>query len=229
MRRIAVMAAAVALLACGAARGGTMVQIDVAGMGSFTIELYDSTPETRANFLQYADNHLYDGAIFHRSDHGNQVLQAGGFALSTPPYLLQYVDYLGTVAYEGDLGGSNVMGTVGMARGSDPASASNQWYINMGDNSPWFDDQPGVPGYTVFGEVVAGWDVLVAIYALKVYDASGYFGMADFARLPLMPSFNEIEPTYADFVSITATPEPATLALVALGGLAVLLRRRARR
>lgn len=233
MRRTCILAVAVAaaLLACGAARAGMLVEVGVADMGSFTVELYDSTPVTKANFLAYVTQNLYDGTIFHRSDSANGVLQAGGFALADDPnYLLQYVDNLGTIPYEGNLGGSNVMGTIGMARSSDPNSASNQWYINMQDNSAGFDDQPGTPGYTVFGQVVAGWDVLTAIYDLNVWDASGFFGQAAFATLPLMDSFDGSAPlAQSDFVSVTTmTPEPATLALVALGGLAMVRRRRRR-
>ena len=229
MRLTAIFVAILMLTACGAVQAGTQVDFAVTGIGSFTVELLDSTPLTTANFLQYVNAGRYDGTIFHRSDIGNQVLQLGGFALASDPgYLLQYVPTFTAVAYEGDLGGSNILGTIGMARTSDPNSATSQWYINMGDNSPWFDHQDGSPGYTVFGNVISGMDTLMAVYGLNVWDASGFFGLSAFSTLPLMDSFDiDIPLTQADFVSVFV-PEPATLALVALGGLAAARRLRRR-
>jgi hypothetical protein len=130
------------------------------------------------------------------------------------------------VLYEGNLGDSNVMMTIGAARSSDPDSATSQWYINMADNSAGFDDQPGIPGYTVFGHVVSGWDTVLAIYGQNVYN----FG-SPFSTLPLESSYSGSGmPVFGDFViieSVALAPEPATVALLAGGGLALIRRRRA--
>jgi cyclophilin family peptidyl-prolyl cis-trans isomerase len=74
---------------------------------------------------------------------------------------------------------SNVRGTIAMAKlGNDPNSATSQWFINLANNAANLDDQNG--GFTVFGEVTAGMDVVDAIAALPLYD----FGSA-FTNLPL--------------------------------------------
>ena len=74
---------------------------------------------------------------------------------------------------------SNVRGTIAMAKlGNDPNSATSQWFINLANNAANLDDQNG--GFTVFGEVTAGMDVVDASAALPLYD----FGSA-FTNLPL--------------------------------------------
>jgi len=203
-----------------------IVRFDVIGMGSFDIQLHDNTPLHRDNFLQYVTAGLYAGSIVHRSDAGNRVIQGGGYALSADPnYLLAYVPAYAPIAYEGHLADSNVLMTVGAARTANPDSATSQWFVNMGDNSGWFDDRPGTPGYTVFGHIVAGWDVCLAIYGLNVWNAG-----SPFDNLPLHDTFDNTGPiTQADFVTIggaSIVPEPATLGLAAVGVLALLRRRR---
>ena len=243
MRRFAI-ACVLALVAAGSAAADPFqVRFDVQDLGSFTVELHDNTPLHRDNFLAYVNAGLYDNTIIHRSDDWNQVIQGGGFGPSAnPAYLLDGVpNAFGTpqaappylapyyVPYEGDLGDSNVMMTLGAARGADPDSASSQWYLNMGDNSGGFDHQPGTPGYTVFGHVIEGWDTALAIYAQNVWN----FG-SGFETLPLHDSYTQAKydasllPEVTDLVIITGasvTPEPATLALLAAGALALLRRR----
>jgi len=236
MRRFA-LGCVIALVAAGSAAADPfLVRFDTLGLGSFTVELHDNTPLHRDNFLAYVTAGLYDSTIIHRSDDSNHVIQGGAVAVaSDPDYLLEYVPTFPNVLYEGDLGDSNVMMTLGAARSTDPDSANSQWYLNMGDNSGGFDHQPGVPGYTVFGHVVEGWDTAVAIYGLTVWDASMYFSTDGvtpnntFLDLPLMDSFDNTGPIEKpDFVTVSGTtivPEPATLALLATGALALLRRR----
>ena len=239
MRRFIIVCVLVAGIAQGAAAAPTKVTFDVEDLGSFAVQLLDSTPLHRDNFLYYVQNGLYDGAIINRSDSTNRVIQGGGFCLADDPsYLLTYVPVNGTVDYEGDLGGSNVPYALGMARSSDPDSGTNQWYINMADNSDGFDHDfdTGEEGYTVFGHVVSGFDVVDAIYAQTVWNAGMFFSAdgttenGNFVNLPLMDTFDNTGPLeQTDFVVLTSaavTPEPATLALVAVGGLALLRHRR---
>jgi peptidyl-prolyl cis-trans isomerase A (cyclophilin A) len=240
------LACVITLVAAGSASADPfLVQFDTLGLGSFTVELHDNTPLHRDNFLAYVTAGLYDNTIIHRSDDWNHVIQGGGYGPSAEPgYLLDSVpNAFGAVPavvppynpphfvpYEGDVGDSNVMMTLGAARGSDPDSANSQWYLNMADNSGGFDHQPGIPGYTVFGHVVGGWDTALAIYALNVWN----FGQG-FETVPLHDSYTQAQydalllPEISDFVLITGAtvvPEPATLALLVAGALALVRRRR---
>ncbi|MBE3069832.1 MAG: peptidylprolyl isomerase, partial [Planctomycetes bacterium] len=211
MRRI-LLTCALAFVLSSAAQAGRTVQFDVTGHGTFEVKLHDNTPLHRDNFLSYVTAGLFDNTIIHRSDDLNNVIQGGGFCESAnPDYLLESVPTFAPVTYEGNLGDSNIMMTFGAARSTDPNSATSQWYINMADNSAGFDDQPGppaIPGYTVFGHVVSGWNTVLAIYGLDVWN----FG-APFNTLPLEDSYpGSGMPAFSDLVIIASvTPEPATL------------------
>ena len=220
----------------------TTVRITMAGgAGSFDIELNDNTPLERDNFLQYVQNGLYANTVFHRSDAQLNVLQGGGFTLPADPNtsFLDYVVTYDPVAYEGDLGWSNTIGTVAAARTSDPNSATSQWYINMADNSSILDDsvRPG-DGYTVFGKIVSGWDVAVKLFAAKAWDWTQVLGDSTFATLPLWSSWDGGRwPMQDEFLTIQSAevladsatgsvPEPATMAMLALGLGGLVMRRR---
>ncbi|MCH8073133.1 MAG: peptidylprolyl isomerase [Proteobacteria bacterium] len=136
-------------------------------MGNFEVNLYDNaTPATVANFLGYVNNGAYTNSVYHRSLPGF-VVQGGGFTFDmTVP--LNSIPTNPPVTNEPEF--SNVRGTIAMAKqANDPNSATNQWFINLADNSTGLDDQNG--GFTAFGEVVgSGMDVIDAIAALPTYD-----------------------------------------------------------
>jgi peptidyl-prolyl cis-trans isomerase A (cyclophilin A) len=218
----------------------TIVRFTAAGAGSFDIELNDNTPLHRDNFLRYVQAGLYTNTIFHRSDDQYNVLQGGGFTLPANPNtsFLDNVTTFDPVLYEGNLGWSNTIGTIGAARTSDPNSATSQWYINMADNHSMFDD-PGISGmygYTVFGKIVSGWDVVEALFAAKKWDWTRVLGDPTFNWLPLWSSYEGGRwPMQNEFLTIqsaqvlpTAMPEPATMAMLALGLGGLLARRRRR-
>ncbi len=156
--------------------------------GDFVVEVYpDKAPKTVENFLQYVKDKHYDGTIFHRVI-DNFMVQGGGFTASylekkTRPA----VPHEGREALaKGGL--KNVVGTLAMARTNDPQSATAQFFINIKDNAfldptlippgdpvPKFEYQghvyentpranlinaPQLFGYTVFGKVVSGMDVV---------------------------------------------------------------------
>jgi len=123
-------------------------------LGSFVIQLHpDRAPLTVENFLSYVDEGHYEGTIFHRVVHGF-VAQGGGYTedLEEKPAERRVVNESGN-------GLSNLRGTVGMARTNEPHSATSQFYINLADNLD-LNPRPTRWGYTVFGTVVEGMDVV---------------------------------------------------------------------
>lgn len=122
--------------------------------GSFVIELdVDRAPLTVENFLAYAREGHYDGTIFHRVIQGF-VAQAGGY---TGDFQLKPTERM--VVNEAGNGLSNLRGTVGLARTSDPHSGNSQFYINLVDNLD-LNPRPTRWGYAVFGTVVEGMEVV---------------------------------------------------------------------
>ncbi|MGJ8697546.1 MAG: peptidylprolyl isomerase [Verrucomicrobiaceae bacterium] len=120
--------------------------------GAIPITLYDDrAPLTVANFLGYVERGDYEDVIFHRHVE-DFVLQAGGFRVTdaSQPNLVEAITAQAPVVNEPGI--SNVKGTLAMAKlGGDPDSATNQWFINLEDNSGSLNSQNG--GFTVFGEV----------------------------------------------------------------------------
>ena len=129
--------------------------------GDITLELdAENAPATVANFLQYVRDGHYDNTIFHRVIDGFMI-QGGGF---TPDFKQKPTKP--PVAIESEAsskaGLMNVPGTLAMARTSDPNSATAQFFINVADNKFLnfrSADQQGY-GYSVFGKVVDGMDVV---------------------------------------------------------------------
>ena len=159
-------------------------------LGVIEAELYaEKAPKTVANFVQYVKDKHYDGLIFHRVI-GSFMVQGGGYDAqyrerrTRPP-----VEHEGRAALAAGL--RNTVGTLAMARTNDPHSASSQFFINVVDNAfldptpipagdpvPRFEYQgqvytqvprerllaaPQLYGYTVFGKLTAGLDVLEKI------------------------------------------------------------------
>ena len=130
-------------------------------MGSIELELNaQKAPLTVANFLKYVDSKQFDGTIFHRVIQ-DFMIQGGGFSIAGDEK-----ETLASVKNESSNGLSNSRGTISMARTNHPDSATAQFFINVADNAG-LDGAPGRPGYSVFGKVVAGMDVVDAIRAVK--------------------------------------------------------------
>lgn len=126
----------------------------VTSVGSFVIELdVDRAPLTVENFLAYAREGHYDGTVFHRVIQGF-VAQAGGY---TGDFQLKPTERM--VVNEAGNGLSNLRGTVGLARTSDPHSGNAQFYVNLVDNLD-LNPRPTRWGYAVFGTVVEGMEVV---------------------------------------------------------------------
>ena len=125
--------------------------------GSFIIELdRNRAPLSVENFLSYVEEGFYENTIFHRVIEGF-VIQAGGYTTEfgekkTKP----------DIANESGNGLKNRRMYLGMARSNEPHTASSQFYINLVDNVS-LDPMPTRWGYTVFGEVISGFEVVDAI------------------------------------------------------------------
>lgn len=139
--------------------------------GSFKLQLdHEKAPETARNFEQYVKDGFYDGLIFHRVI-SNFMVQGGGFEPGMAPRKTRE-----TIKNEADNGLSNMTGTVAMARTMDPHSATAQFFVNVRDNG--FLDHTGKNaegwGYTVFGKVVEGMDVVNAIKEVDTGSRAGH-------------------------------------------------------
>ena len=163
-------------------------------MGEFVVEVYpDKAPKTVSNFLQYVQDKHYDGTVFHRVIN-NFMIQGGGYdARYQEKSTRAPVRHEGREALANG-GPRNTVGTLAMARTNDPHSATAQFFINVKDND--FLDPTPIPagdpvarfeyggrtytnvaranlenapqlfGYTVFGRVVSGMDVVNRIKAV---------------------------------------------------------------
>ena len=164
-RRAFIVCAALALSAGQAlAQAAPQVRFSTSA-GDFMVEVYpDKAPKTVENFLQYVKDKHYDGIIFHRVISGFMI-QAGGYDAkyqerrTRPP-----ISHEGREALEKG-GPRNVVGTVAMARTNDPHSASAQFFINVADNTR-LDPTAQAFGYTTFGKVISGMDVVNKIKAM---------------------------------------------------------------
>jgi cyclophilin family peptidyl-prolyl cis-trans isomerase len=130
-------------------------------LGDITLEVYpDKAPKSVENFLGYVKSGFYDGTVFHRVIEGFMI-QGGGFTKD-----LHQKSTKAPIAIESKNGLSNMRGTLAMARTGDPNSATAQFFINVKDND--FLNQAQARdgnGYTVFGKVVQGMDVVDKIRA----------------------------------------------------------------
>jgi len=146
-------------------------------MGDIEVELNRMrAPISANNFLRYVLEGEYDGTIFHRVMPGF-VVQGGGYTKDIDEKTL-YENILN----ESGNGLKNVTGSIAMARYDDPHSATRQFYFNM-DNNSSLDPSSRNWGYTVFGEVVSGMEVLEAISEVE----TGYSEDLDAEDVPITP------------------------------------------
>lgn len=139
---------------CYAAEQTTQVRVTT-NFGQFVIEVFnDRAPITSANFLRYVREGFYSNTLIHRVV-ANFVIQGGGHDATT----LQLKPTHDSIFNESGNGLQNKRGTVGLARSGPPHSGNAQFYLNLVDN-PDLDPVPTRWGYTVFGRVVQGMDVI---------------------------------------------------------------------
>ena len=130
-------------------------------MGDIVVQLNaEKAPKSVENFLQYVRDKHYDGTVFHRVIDGFMI-QGGGF---TPD--MQQKKTRAPVPLEARNGLKNDKYTIAMARTGDPNSATSQFFINVKDNDALNAPNPDGHGYTVFGKVVQGTEVVDKIRAV---------------------------------------------------------------
>lgn len=123
--------------------------------GKIVIELdAEKAPKTVQNFVQYVNEGFYNGTVFHRVI-PDFMIQGGGFTVE-----MEQKAAPRKVENEGRNGLKNDRGTIAMARTADPHSASSQFFINHRDNAALNYPSPDGAGYTVFGKVTQGMDVV---------------------------------------------------------------------
>ncbi|SIS81699.1 peptidylprolyl isomerase [Neptunomonas antarctica] len=137
-------------------------------MGNITLELFaEESPVTVKNFLQYIDEDFYIDTQFHRVISGFMV-QGGGFTKQ-----MSKKQNHEPIINESANGLSNKRGTIAMARTQAPDSATSQFFINLVDNLS-LNQVGNRAGYTVFGEVTEGMDIVDSMAKTKTGMSSGH-------------------------------------------------------
>lgn len=135
----------------------TILVLLATSYGNITLELYpEKAPKTVHNFVEYVNEGHYNGTMFHRVI-DDFMIQGGGFTAD-----MQQKKMHPPIKNEAGNGLKNERGTIAMARTGNPHSATAQFFINTADNAPLNHTgktQEGW-GYTVFGRVIEGMDVV---------------------------------------------------------------------
>lgn len=172
-------------------------------MGDIVVELdKNKAPKTVENFLSYVREKAYDGTIFHRVVK-DFMIQGGAVNASYEPRPTH-----AAIQSEANNGLKNDRGTIAMARDFDPHSAKNQFFINTIDNLHLNHSAPkeGYWGYTVFGKVVQGMDVVDRIN--KIPTGSGGMFVSDVPKTLITINTITVEPPAPPTVVASAKPEP---------------------
>ncbi len=138
--------------------------------GDIILELYpDKAPQTVKNFVNYTEMNFYNKTIFHRVINGFMI-QGGGFTNAQ-----DRKKTLSPIKNEADNGLKNDRGTIAMARTQDPHSATAQFFINLKNNDFLNHTRKTLNGwgYTVFGRVIEGMDIVNKIANVKTTRTAG--------------------------------------------------------
>jgi len=170
MRRIlTTLTLLLAMSTSTSAEGKNPVVLMSTSLGDIKIELdEEKAPITVKNFLAYVNDKFYDGTIFHRVIPGFMI-QGGGF----DPNMTQKPTKE-PIKNEAANGLKNDVGTIAMARTSNPDSATAQFFINVVNNANLNRPSPDGHGYAVFGKVVAGMDVVQKIEKVATGNKGGH-------------------------------------------------------
>ena len=139
--------------------------------GDITVALdTEKAPQTVENFMTYIESGFYEKTLFHRII-PNFMIQGGGFDTN-----FNQKPANNRVENEADNGLENTIGTIAMARTSDPHSASSQFFINTADNDFLNYQSRSTQGwgYCVFGKVTEGMEVVDKISAVSTGSRMGH-------------------------------------------------------
>jgi peptidyl-prolyl cis-trans isomerase A (cyclophilin A) len=148
--------------------------------GNFVVELYpEKAPKTVANFLKYVNSGFYKETIFHRVIN-HFMIQGGGFNAD-----MSEKQALAPISNEAANGLQNEIGTIAMARTSNPDSATTQFFINLENNVSlnYQSQDPELIGYCVFGRVLKGMDVVREIGITPTINVGPYYDVPKSAIL----------------------------------------------
>jgi peptidyl-prolyl cis-trans isomerase A (cyclophilin A) len=199
-------------------KAGTLAQFRTI-YGDIEVELFDTQkPVTVQNFIRYVESGRYQNTFFHRCV-PNFVLQGGGFVVpdrsSTASFQSAFgVPSFGPITNEFNIGPllSNTYGTIAMAKMSAPNSATSQFFFNTTNNAAALDNTNNSGGFTVFGRVVRGTNVLNGFNSralgLGVVDMRWWYDGTQFGNLfKELPVnyFGQTHPRYVDLIYVDVT------------------------
>jgi len=224
------------LMLANVSLAGTLAQFRTT-VGDINVELFDEDkPITVANFKRYVEGGSYQDSIFHRATIPPQVLvvQGGWIWISNRTdvtnFTMQIIPTYPPITNEIGAGTfrSNTYGTIAMAKTSDPNSATSQFFFNLTDNSAALDDTNNSGGFTVFGRVVDGTNVLNKLNAAhptsEILRAN--LGLSGLTEVPLLktatPPLGSDEFVYVDItllrVHIALTNNARVISWTSVGG-----------
>ena len=195
------------LLSAVAASAGTLAQFRTT-VGNFDVELYDEDkPATVKNFIHYVQSGLYTNSIMHRVV-TNFIVQGGGVVVqnrNTTNNVLATIATFAPITNEIRVGRffSNVYGTIAMAKTADPNSATSQFFFNLANNAASLDNTNNSGGFTVFGRVVGGTNILnkfkigATNKIVKVVNLGGII-----SEIPVLYTANSASVTYNDLIYV---------------------------
>jgi cyclophilin family peptidyl-prolyl cis-trans isomerase len=171
----------------------------------------EDAPENVANFLGYLKRGDYEGAIIHRSEGERWRTAPGTYRLLQTGNVRRYrgdrddidipfelIRARSTVPLEAAR--SHIAGSLGIARGEAPNSASSQFFINTSNNSGFFNNF-----YTVIGELIE----TDSLSALDDITKARHYGLGSWAdsmsNAPLFTPYLYESDSYPTFTNFTVS------------------------
>lgn len=169
---------------------GHVEVVMLTNFGKIRLDLFkDKDPETVNNFIEYVKAGYYNNSIFHRIVDGF-LIQGGGYDAN----FNEKIPINKPIKNNASNGFKNSFGTIAMARKqSDPNSATSQFFINLSNNS-YLDHSNNEEGYTVFGKVISGMEIIQKIARIKIGQREGMYNVPFYPEEALIKEVSVIEP-----------------------------------